>query len=83
MLSSKHSWVDLISNSSSKSIKDESFDCDISEIPSLQTNNIDYTIIDSEIDPLHPKTHYSIGTKSDIKTKKPEPRKRKLNCSFI
>jgi len=82
MLSSKHPWVNLISNSSTKSIKDESFDCDIAEIPSLQTNDIDYTIIDSEIDPLHSKNQYSIGIKSDIKTKKSETVKRKLDFSF-
>jgi hypothetical protein len=79
--SSKRSWFDLLPDPSVKSIKEETFDSDITEIPSLQTNDIDYTIIDSQIDPLDPKNHPSIGKnsseKSDVKNKKTETTKRK------
>ena len=65
----KHSWYD----SSIKPIKDELVDCEIS---SLQTTNIDYTIIDTEIDPLYSKTSHL--NKSNITiTKKQESTKRK------
>ncbi len=63
----KHSWFD----SSIKPIKDELVDCEMS---SFQTTNIDYTIIDAEIDPLYSKTsHFD---KPTIKTKKQESTKR-------
>jgi hypothetical protein len=70
----KHSWYD----SSIKSIKDELVDCEIS---SLQTNHIDYTIIDAEIDPLYSKTSHS--EKSNVKTKKKEPPKREFLFRFF
>jgi hypothetical protein len=61
--------VDFLTESSSlKVIKDESFDNDLNEIPSTQANDIDYTIIDSGIDPLHSTNHNSVGISSFEKT---------------
>jgi len=72
---SKHSWYDA----STKSSKDELIDCELS---SLQSNDIDYTIIDSDIDPLYPKTSRPLTTtksseKSALKKKKKETVTRK------
>jgi hypothetical protein len=72
---SKHSWYDP----STKPIKDELIDCELS---SLQSNDIDYTIIDSDIDPLYPQTSRPLTTtksseKSAGKKKKKETVTRK------
>jgi len=80
MSSSKHSWIDLTSDSSAKTIKDETFDCNLTENSSLRTNVIDYTIIDSEIDPLHLKNHHSIGIKSLEKSHIKNKKTRTMKC---
>lgn len=85
MSSSKNSGSDFISDSSTKTIKDEIYDCDISEISPLQTNDIDYTITDSGIDLLQTKNQYSKTVslnKSLVQKKKLGPVKRKWNLYF-
>jgi hypothetical protein len=84
---SKCSWHDYITDSPIKIVKDETFDCDLTEIPSLQSSDIDYRIIDSETDPLHPKNHHSSEltslNKSNIKDKKSESINRKFDYVFF
>ncbi|CAF3350613.1 unnamed protein product [Rotaria sp. Silwood1] len=64
MSSKKQSWSNFINDSSTQIIKDETLDWDLNEIPSPQTNDIDYTIIDSKIDPFHPKNYQSVRATS-------------------
>lgn len=60
----KHIWTDFINDSSTHAIKDETIDWDANEISSPQPNDIDYTIVNSKIDPFHPKNYHSIRTTS-------------------
>jgi len=61
-------------------IKDELFDCDMNDISSIQNNDIDYTIIDTEIDPLNRRNTHSVDSslsqKPDSRTITPESTKR-------
>ena len=78
MSSSKEAWFDFVSDSSDKLIKDERFDVERTDNSSLQTNDIDYTIVDSQIDLLNSKPHHPIEPKSSlVKAKKSSTMKRK------
>ena len=44
------SWFDFSPEAALRIVKDESLDGDVVEVPSSQTNDIDYRIIDSVID---------------------------------
>jgi hypothetical protein len=70
----QQSWVDFLTESSTKPIKDETFECEIIEISSPPTNNIDYTIIDQ----LHPNNHHSVDSTSlkEISGQNKKPRKK-------
>jgi hypothetical protein len=85
-------WHDFMPETSLKIIKDETFDCDIIEIPCSQANDIDYRILDSSIDPLHPANHHSTGNKSSsgksntenpVQKKKPVIAKRKFDVFYF
>jgi len=77
---SKPSWSNYTYNSNEKMIKDELFDCDMNDISSIQNNDIDYTIIDTEIDPLNRRNTHSVDSslsqKPDSRTITPESTKR-------
>ncbi|CAF0883141.1 unnamed protein product [Rotaria sordida] len=62
MSSRKQSWANFINDSSTQIVKDETLDWDVNGIPSPQINDIDYTIVDSKIEPFHPKNYLSIRT---------------------
>ncbi|CAF4196198.1 unnamed protein product, partial [Rotaria sp. Silwood2] len=64
MSSRKQSWTSFINGSSTQIVKDETIDWDVNEISSPQTNDIDYTIVDSKIDPFHLKNYQSVRTTS-------------------
>ncbi|UJR26010.1 hypothetical protein I4U23_007356 [Adineta vaga] len=48
MSSKDRSWFDFLVESPPKTVKDETYDCDITDATSPLTENIDYTIIDSD-----------------------------------
>ncbi len=70
----QQSWVDFLTESSTKPIKDEAFECEIIEISSPLTNDIDYKIIDQ----LHPNNHHSVESTSlkEIAGQNKKPRKK-------
>ncbi|CAF3904714.1 unnamed protein product [Rotaria sp. Silwood1] len=80
MSSKKQSWSNFINDSSTQIIKDETLDWDLNEIPSPQTNDIDYTIIDSKIDPFHPKNYQSVRATSIEKPNIDNNNQKKENC---
>jgi hypothetical protein len=82
------SWYGLSPEAALRIVKDESLDGDIVEVPSSQTNDIDYRIIDPVTDT---KYHNSSGklsskkshTENNIQQNKPVINKGKLVVLFI
>ena len=79
MPSSKQDWLEIVPDSPEDLIKDELFDCEITKT-SRQTDDIDYTIIESADDLSHPKTTESLETPSLKKSNTTKPKNVVPEC---
>ncbi|CAF0768456.1 unnamed protein product [Adineta ricciae] len=59
MSSKDQAWFEFLVESPTKSVKDEAYDHDMINTMSPLTDDIDYMIIDSELNPIHSRKHHS------------------------
>lgn len=80
MSSKDQSWFEFLVESPTRSIKDETYDQDMINTTSPSNDDIDYMIIDSELNPIHSQKHHSDEKAAAKKSrKKIVPTNRKLS----
>lgn len=79
----RRTWLEYLTNPNDKIIKDEYVEQDIMEISSLQTNDIDYTIVDTSIHPLHSSENALTIARSPSKQAPAKAPRRKCKSSIV
>lgn len=79
----KRTWLEYLSHPCDKMIKDEFVEQDMMEMSSLQTNDIDYTIVDTSIHPLHPPKNTLTIDKLPSKETPAKPPRRKCKSEVV
>ena len=79
----KRTWSEYLSHPCDNMIKDEFVEQDMMEIPSLQTDDIDYTIVDTSIHPLHPPKNALKIDRLPSKESPAKPARRKCKLKVV